>query len=100
MAKRLLVILSVMALTLGLASMYVSAGMGEEVKGSVTKIEGSKVTILDAMGNEKSFEIKDTATLQDLKVGEQISIKDGTLIKESSRPSASEPSAPARGPKY
>jgi hypothetical protein len=100
MVKRLLILLAVMAFTLSLTSTYVSAGMGEEIKGSVTKIEGGKVTVLDAMGKEKTIEIKDPAALKDLKVGEQISIKDGMLTKESGGSSAPKPSAPAGGSKY
>jgi hypothetical protein len=100
MAKKLVILLAVMAFTLSLASTYLSAGMGEEIKGSVTKIEDGKVTILDAMGNEKTMKVKDPAALQDLKVGERISIKDGMLTKESGGSSAPEPSAPARGSKY
>ena len=45
-------------------------------------------------------QVKDPAALQDLKVGERISIKDGMLTKESGGSSAPEPSAPAHGPKY
>ena len=100
MAKRLLILLAVMAFTLSLASTYVSAGMGEEIKGSVTKIEDGKVTILDAMGNEKTMKVKDPAALQDLKVGERISMKDGMLTKESGGSATPEPSAPAPGTKY
>jgi transcription antitermination factor NusG len=100
MAKRLLILLAVMAFTLSLSSTYVSAGMGEEIKGSVTKIEDGKVTILDAMGNEKTMKVKNPAALQDLKVGEQVSIKEGMLTKESGESSAPKPSAPAHGPKY
>jgi Flp pilus assembly protein TadD len=100
MTKRLLIILAVTAFSLSLATTYVSAGMGEAVKGSVTKIEGSKVTISDAMGNEKTTDVKDAAALQNLKVGDRISIKDGMLTKESVESSAPEPSAPARNPKY
>ncbi len=100
MIKRLLVLLAAMAFTVSLASTCLSAGMGKEIKGSVTKIEDSKVTILDSMGNEKTIEVKDSAALLDLKVGDRISVKDGMLTKESGGSSAPEPAAPAPGPKY
>lgn len=100
MFKKLFILSAIMAFTLSMASTYASAGMREEIKGSVTKIEDGKVTVLDATGNEKTMKVKDPAALQDLKVGEQISIKDGMLIKESGESSAPKPSAPVHGSKY
>lgn len=100
MTKRLLVLVAVMAFTLSLASTCLSAGMGKEIKGSVTKIEDGKVTILDSMGNEKTMEVKNSAAFPDLKVGDQISVKDGMLTKESGGSSASKPAAPPPAPKY
>ena len=89
-----------MVFTLSLASTCFSAEMGKEIKGSVTKIEDSKVTIVDSMGNVKTIEVKNPAALQDLKIGDMISVKDKMLTKESGGPSAPEPAAPAPGPKY
>jgi hypothetical protein len=100
MAKRLLTLLAVMAFTLSLASTCLSAGMGKETKGSVAKIEDSRVTILDDKGNEKTIEVKDPAALQDLKVGDRIFVKDGMLTKESGGSSAPEPPARTPGPQY
>jgi hypothetical protein len=97
MIKRLLILLAVMAFTLGLASTGPAAGMGKELKGSVARIEGSQVTILDDMGDENNIEVKDPIALRDLKAGDRISVKDGMLTKES-RVSDSEPSS--TGPKY
>jgi acylphosphatase len=82
MTKKLLVLLAVIAFTLSLASTCLSAGMGKEIKGSVAKIEDGKVTILDSTGKEKTIEVK-IHRLQDLKVGDQISVKDGILTKEA-----------------
>ncbi|MGE5300327.1 MAG: hypothetical protein ACM3MB_05115 [Acidobacteriota bacterium] len=98
MIKRLLILPAVMVFALSLTSTCLSAGMGTEVKSTVTKIEGSIVTILDSMGSEKTIEVKDPATLQDLKVGDRISVKDGMLTKEGSGSSA--PERPTRGSKY
>lgn len=68
--------------TLSLASLGLSGGGEKGVTGTVTKIEGSKVSILDSMGNEKTIKVTDTEILKDLKVGDHVSIKDGQLIKE------------------
>jgi pyruvate kinase len=81
--KRLLILLVAIVFTLSLASLGLSAGTVEKgVTGTVTKIEGSKVSILDSMGNEKTIKVTDTEILKDLKVGDHVSIKDGQLIKE------------------
>jgi len=90
MTKKVLILLMVVAFTLSLASTCLSAGMGKEIKGSVSKMGDSKVTILDSMGNEKTVEVKNSAALLDLKVGDQVSVKDGILTKESSGSSAPE----------
>ncbi len=80
--KRLLILLVAIVFTLSVAGLSFSAGAGKEVKGIVVKIEGSKLTILDSMGNEKTIETKDHWMLRDLKVGERVSVKDGILTKE------------------
>jgi hypothetical protein len=79
-----------------LANPGFSAGMGEEVKGTVTKIEGGKVSIQDIKGNEKTVEPTNPEALKGLKVGDQASVKDGVLKKEG----GAKPSAPSSGPKY
>jgi hypothetical protein len=89
-----------MAFTLSLSSTCLSAGMGKEIKGSVTKIEGSKVSIMDSTGKEKTIEVKNSEAFKDLKVGDQISVKDGMLTKESGGSSAPKPAAPPPAPKY
>lgn len=96
-AKKLIICFMVALFSLGLASLGLSGGMGE-AKGTVTKIEGSKVTIKDSMGMEKTVEPKNPEALNDLKVGDQASVKEGTLTKED----GSEKSAPSPGtkPKY
>lgn len=91
MTKRLLVLLMATLFTLSLASTGLSAGMGKEVKGTVTKIEGSKVTIVDSAGNEKTIEAKDPEMLKDLKSGDRVSVKDGMLTKEGAGSSAPSP---------
>lgn len=105
MIKRLLVLLAIMAFTLSLAGTCLSEGnlsegTGKEVRGSVAGIEGSKVTILDRMGNKETIEVKDPAELQDLKAGDRVSVKDGMLTKESGVSSAPGPSDSTPGPTY
>jgi hypothetical protein len=95
-ARKLFVFFMVAVFSLGLASTGLSAGMGEEVRGTVTKIEGGKVSIKDMMGSEKTVEPKNPEALTDLKVGDQASVKDGILIKAG----GAGPSAPSPGPRY
>jgi hypothetical protein len=92
-ARKLFVFFVVAALSLGLASAGLSGGM--EVKGTVTKIEGSNVSIKDITGNEKTVELKNPEALTDLKVGDQASVKHGILTKVG----APGP-PPSPGPKY
>ncbi len=94
--RRLFVFFVIAMFFLGLASPGLSAGMGEEVKGTVTKIEGGKVSIKDITGSEKTIEPKNPEALTDLKVGDRASVKDGILTKEG----GAGPSAPSPGPKY
>jgi pyruvate kinase len=69
--------------------------MVKEAKGTVTKIESGKVSITDAMG-VKTVEPTNPEVLTDLKVGDQVSVKDGKLVKEV----GAGPSVPSPGPKY
>jgi len=96
MARKLLILLAVGVFFLSLAGLGISAGMGDEVKGSVTKIEGNKVTIKDGMGVEQTVEPKNPEVLTTINVGDQAAVMDGMLMKVG----GAEPSAPAPGPKY
>lgn len=77
--RRLIVLGMVAVFTLGLVSLSVSA---EEVKGTVSKIEGNKLTIRDDTGKQVTVSVQDPMTLKDLKVGERVSVKDGKVTKE------------------
>ncbi len=77
--RRLVVLLMVVAFTLGVASLSFSA---EEIKGTVSKIEGNKLTIQDDMGKQITVSVQDPKALEDLKVGDRVSIKDGKVTKE------------------
>jgi pyruvate kinase len=78
--KKLIVLLVAMAFALGVVGVSLSAA--QEIKGTVAKIEGDKVTIQDAAGKQTTVSVNDPRTLQDLKVGDRVSIKDGKLTKE------------------
>jgi hypothetical protein len=95
-ARKLFVFFVVAVFSLGLANLGHPAGMGEDVIGIVTKIEGGKVSIMDKMGSEKTIEPKNPEALKDLKVGDQASVKDSILTKMGS----AGPSAPSPGHKY
>ncbi|HKZ57321.1 MAG TPA: hypothetical protein VJ024_06430 [Thermodesulfovibrionales bacterium] len=89
--KRLLILLVAIVFTLSVAGLSFSA---QEVKGTVTKIEGSKLTIMDDVGKEKIVKVKDQESLKEIKLGDRVSIKDGMLTKE-----AVESSKPYQSPK-
>lgn len=78
--KKLIVLLVAMAFALGVVGVSLSAA--QEIKGKVAKIEGDKITIQDAAGKQTTVSVNDPSTLQDLKVGDSVSIKDGKLTKE------------------
>ena len=96
MVKKLIVLLAAGVFLLTLGGPAIAAGMGGDVKGTVTKIEGGKVTIKDSMGMEQTVEPKNPDALSALKVGDHASVKDGILVKEGGTGST----APPAGPKY
>ncbi len=79
MTKKLIVLLMATVFTLGLVSLSFSA---EEVKGTVSKITGDQLTILDDTGKEQTVKVKDLESLKDIKVGDMVAVKDGKVIKE------------------
>ena len=80
LARKLLILLMATVFSLSLASFGLSAGT-DELKGTVTKIEGNKVSITDVLGNEKTVEIKNPEALKGLKVGDQAKVTDGIMVK-------------------
>ena len=80
LARKLLILLVATIFSLSLASLGISAG--DELKGIVTKIDGSTVSITDVRGNEKTVEIKNPEALKVLKVGDQATVTDGIVKKE------------------
>lgn len=90
-------ILSVVAMfSLNLAGIGISAGMEEDIRGTVTKIDVGKLSIKDSMGDERTIEPKNPEALMNLKVGDRAVVKDGILTKEG----GTGPSAPSPGPRY
>jgi outer membrane lipoprotein SlyB len=79
--KKLIVLLMAMVFTLSAVSLSFSA---QEVKGTVSKIDGNKLTILDDKGVEQTVNVKDLQSLKEIKVGDKVLVKDGKVIKEGS----------------
>ncbi len=79
MIKRLVVLLMVAVFTLGVVGLTFSA---QEIKGTVSKIEGNKLTIVDDMGKEKTVKVEDKESLKEIKVGDRVLVKDGKVTKE------------------
>jgi hypothetical protein len=94
-ARRLFLVFMIALFFLGLASPGFSGVVGEAVKGTVTRIDGGKVSIRDFMGDEKTVEPINPEAITNLKVGERVSVKEGILTKEG----GAGPSAPSPGPK-
>jgi len=80
MIKKLIVLLMVTTFALAVAGISFSA---QEVKGTVSKIEGNKLTLLDDTGKQITVQVKDQESLKEVKVGDRVSVKDGKVIKES-----------------
>jgi len=95
-ARKLFIFIVLALFSLGLASPGLSGVVGEEVRGTVTKIDGGRVSIKDFMGDEKTVEPINPKALTNLKVGDRAQVKDGILTKEGGAGS----SAPSLGPKY
>jgi pyruvate kinase len=77
--KKLIVLLMVAAFTLGVVGLSFSA---QEIKGTVSKIEGDRLTIEDDMGKQTTTRVGDPMILKDLKVGDRVLVKDGKVTKE------------------
>jgi outer membrane lipoprotein SlyB len=77
--KRSIILLMAMAFILGVVGLSFSA---QEIKGTVAKIDGNKLTIQDDMGKQVTISVQDPMTLRDLKVGDRVSVRDGQVTKE------------------
>lgn len=76
-AKRILVLLIAVLFTLGVVSLGFAADV--DVKGTVTKIDGKKITVKDNKGKETTVEVKNTGGV---KVGDKVTVKDGKIMKD------------------
>ncbi len=81
--KKILVLLVALVFALGVVGLSFAA----DVKGTVTKVEGKKITVKDDKGKEHTVDVKDTAGV---KAGDKVEIKGGKVVKEAA------PAAPAK----
>jgi len=77
--KSIIALVIAIIFTFGVATMGFAAAAGE-VKGTVTKIDGKKVTVKDDKGKETTVEAKD---VKDVKVGDKVTIKGGVVMKDA-----------------
>lgn len=76
--RKWIVLLMAAVFTLGVVGCFSE----QEVKGTVSKIDGSNLTILDDRGKEKTVEVQDLESLKEIKVGDRVLVKDGKVRKE------------------
>ena len=78
--KKLIVLLVAVVFTLGVVGLGFSA---QEVKGTVLKIEGNDVTILDDVtGGQQTVKVKDSSSLKDLNVGDKVLVEGDKVTKK------------------
>ncbi len=73
--KRFVALMALVFFVLGVVTIAFSA----EVKGTITKIDGNKLTLKQADGKEVTVEVKDA---KGLKVGDYVIVKDGVAKKK------------------
>jgi len=75
-AKAIIAMLVAIVFTLGVVGLSF-ATEAKEMKGTITKIEGNKVTVKDDAGKETTVDVKDA---KGAKVGDKVTIKDGAIV--------------------
>ena len=75
--KSILALLIAIVFALGVVGLAFAA----DVKGTVTKIDGKKITVKDDKGKETTVE----ADAKDVKVGDKVDVKDGKVMKEAAK---------------
>jgi len=86
--KSIITALVAAAFLLSLASLSLAAGADKMgVNGTVTKIEGNKVTVQDDMGKETTVDVKD---VKDTKIGDKVKIEGGVIKSPTEEPGAAE----------
>lgn len=88
--KSIVALMIAIIFTLGIATMGFASA---EVKGTVTKIDGKKVTVKDDKGKETTVEVKE---VKDVKVGDKVTIKDGVVAKEAAKKEEPKKDAPKK----
>lgn len=83
-AKAIIALMVALLFSIGVVSLSFAA----EVKGTVTKIDGKKITVKGADGKETTVEVKEVP--KDLKVGDNVTIKDGMVTVEKKKKKAIE----------
>ena len=88
--KSIITVLVTAAFLLSLAGLSLAAGADKMgVKGTVIKIEGTKVTVQDDMGKETAVDVKD---VKNTKVGDDVKIEDGVIKNPTDEPGTAEKS--------
>jgi outer membrane lipoprotein SlyB len=61
--------------------------MTQEIKGTVSRIDGNKLTIRDDMNMEKTVQVKDKdlESLKQIKVGDRVLVMNGKVTKGDTR---------------
>jgi flagellar hook assembly protein FlgD len=72
--KKYLVMIVVIIFTLTIAGL----GFAADMMGSITKIDGSKITVKGADGKETTIE----GDAKGMKVGDKVTVKDGKVMKK------------------
>ena len=72
-ARAIIAMLVAIVFTLGVVGLSFAA----KVEGTITKIDGHKVTVKDAAGKETTVDVKDA---KGVKVGDKVTIKDGAIV--------------------
>jgi len=82
--KSIVVLLLVIAFTVGTIGLANAGSKGDaELRGTVTKIDGNKITVKDAAGKETTVEVKKLP--EGLKVGDRVTVKDREVVRERPR---------------
>ena len=77
-AKAIIAMFVAIVFTLGVVGLSFAA----EIKGTVTNIDGNKVTVKDSAGKETTVDVKDA---KGAKVGDKVTIKDGAIVLEKKK---------------
>ncbi len=72
--KKILVVLVALIFTLGVVGLSFAA----EMKGTISKIDGNKITVKAADGKETTVQ----GDAKGMKVGDKVTVKDGKIMKK------------------